>query len=81
MSVGEFEFWFRSESRNVHLWGDSSVNQVVQAVESAFSEYYFADLDDSGLKQELANTVRPFEQASVGVSFLAKLENWMLNFC
>lgn len=59
-SIDDFEDWFRSESRDVHLWGDEGLNDFVFSVESAFSDYHFADLDESRLKEELARIASPF---------------------
>jgi hypothetical protein len=65
ISVSDFQSWFRRESRNVHLWGDELLKEAVFSVESIFSEYHFADLDDAGLKRELASTIDPFVVARV----------------
>jgi hypothetical protein len=63
LGFDEFEEWFRSESRNVHLWGDERLNRAVFSIEAIFSEYHFADLDEDSAIQEMVNSVRPFERA------------------
>jgi len=53
LSVGDFEEWFREASRDVHLWGDEQLNEVVFSTEDIFSQYHFEDLDETKMKQGL----------------------------
>ena len=76
ISVSDFQRWFRWESRNVHLWGDISVKDAVFSVESVFSEYHFAGLDDDGLKQELDSAIRPFCLSSASVLKIDPSDYW-----
>jgi hypothetical protein len=62
ISIGDFECWFRLQSRDVHKWGNVRINELVDAAESVFSEYYFEDLDDAGFRRAMANAIRPFEE-------------------
>jgi hypothetical protein len=62
ISMGAFEDWFRAESRNVHLWGDESLNQAVFEIEDVLSQYHFENRRGQVLKQELANAARRFER-------------------
>ncbi len=60
LSVGDFLDWFRVSSRDFHIWGDDELQRAVFSVESVLSEYHFAGLDGSELKQELATAICPF---------------------
>ena len=60
VSVNEFEDWFRDRSRNVHQWGDQSLNHFVDAVELLFSDWYFEGLDENILRSKLQEEARHF---------------------
>jgi hypothetical protein len=65
VSVNDFEDWFRDESRDVHLWGDQNLNELVEAVEALFSERYFGGLDEKRLRQQLQEEARRFARPFV----------------
>ena len=64
VSLNAFEDWFRENSRNVHLWGDPELNDLVDALESVFSERYFENISESEarcrLHEEVRLLARPF---------------------
>lgn len=64
-SFDDFEDWFRTNSRGAYRGGSSEVSGATVAVESAFSQYYFAGLDEPALKRELAKAVRAYLPAAV----------------
>jgi hypothetical protein len=60
VSLNEFEDWFREASENVHLQGDSALEDFVFAVEALFSERYFDGLSKRNLRTELQEVARRF---------------------
>ena len=70
VSINEFEDWFRDASRNAHQWGDSNVNDFVDAVESLFSERYFENLDERDLRSKLQQEARRFARPFVSTIVL-----------
>jgi len=57
--------WFEDVSS--HAYVDNSLRSVFAAVDAAFSAYYYDGIGESGLKQELAIAIRPFERMTSGV--------------
>ena len=63
-SLDEFEDWFRTSSRKMFAQGQQAID-ICAAVEAAFSRHSFEDLDEDGLKAELAKIDIPFAPPAV----------------
>ena len=57
---GDFEDWFRAESRNAHLSNNRDLLDAVFSVEDVLSQYHAEGLRGVGLRRELENAIRPF---------------------
>lgn len=60
MSLEDFENWFEDNSSGAYAIPELS--EACASVDAAFSQYYFDHTEESALKMELANAVRPFSQ-------------------
>lgn len=65
-SLGDFEAWFREHSRDVHLWGDSILIEVVFSIEDVLTMYHFEGLGEQDTKQALLAAIRPFYSPEAG---------------
>ena len=71
----EFVVWFRSESRDFHIWADEPLKDLIWTIESILSEYEFGEMDASTMKQHLMDAIDPFvecvaEQNTCGDPYL-----------
>jgi hypothetical protein len=60
IEAAAFERWFRKASRNFHQLPSGQLKHAIFAIEAVFSEYHFANLEESALARELAEAIRPF---------------------
>ena len=58
ISLDDFEEWFRTNSKGAYR-ASEDLSRAAASVEAAFSKYCFQGLDEQGLREELAEAVRP----------------------
>lgn len=56
LSLGEFEDWFRTNSRGM-FGEDAEFLDACMAIESAFSRYHFEGISEQAFRDELANAI------------------------
>jgi hypothetical protein len=59
LRLGAFEDWFRDNSRGMFASGDAVV-EVCDAIEAAFSRYYFEGIPEATLREDLGAAIRPY---------------------
>src|SRR5687768_6546842 len=59
ISLERFDRWFEE---NADSSDDPVVGELYDAIEGAFSEYYFDHVGQDGLKTALRNAIRPFRE-------------------
>jgi len=62
LRLGAFEDWFRDNSRGMFAEGDE-VFEACNAIEAAFSRYYFEGISEEILREELEVAIRPFPES------------------
>jgi hypothetical protein len=68
--LGAFEDWFRDNSRGMFAESDEVI-EACNAIESAFSRYYFEGIGEQDLRRDLAAAIRPFAQPRDYVSVVS----------
>jgi hypothetical protein len=66
VSFEEFENWFEDNSSG--SYASSELRDPCAAVSAAISEYYFDQIGEDALREELANAIAPFLLGPVYVS-------------
>src|SRR2546423_15453068 len=61
-SLDQFAEWLECVSR--HKFAEApQILEMIQAIDAAYSEYYYSQIGEDALRQELANAIRPFAEA------------------
>jgi hypothetical protein len=70
IALDQFEDWFRDESRGAYL--DAPLWDLCTSVEAILSGYSPRYSTEDALRQELAAAIRPFDDAAVAQSLIAR---------
>jgi len=63
LRLGAFEDWFRDNSRGMFAESDEVI-EACNAIEGAFSRYYFEGISEEILREELEVAIRPLSESA-----------------